>query len=75
MTLSTGNCIPFYNGGEGVVVLMMIVRKRVVVGGGYGRRVVLNLVRKRVVVCGGCVDGVGEEKGGSGYGGGGGGFC
>ena len=54
------------------VVLMMIVRKRVVVGGGYGRRVVLMLVRKRVVVCGGCVDGVGEEKGGSGYGGGGG---
>ena len=40
MTLSTGNCIPFYNGGEGVVVLMMIVRKRVVVGGGYGRGVV-----------------------------------
>ena len=32
----------------------------------------LMLVRKRVVVCGGCVDGVGEEKGGSGYGGGGG---
>ena len=30
----------------------------------------LMLVRKRVVVCGGCVDGVGEEKGGSGYGGG-----
>ena len=48
-------------------MLMMIVRKRVVVGGGYGRRVVLMLVRKRVVVCGGCVDGVGEEKGGSGY--------
>ena len=39
-----------------------------VVGGGYGRRVVLMLVRKRVVVCGECVDGVGEEKGGSGYG-------
>ena len=29
------------------------------------------LVRKRVVVWGGCVDGVGEEKVGGGYGGGG----
>ena len=40
MTLSTGNCIPFYNGGGGVVVLMMIVRNWVVVGGGFGIGVV-----------------------------------